>query len=187
MPHLDRVERRAADLGAVNTVVFEDGRAVGYNTDLTGFEAAFTTGLPGADTRHVVQIGAGGAGSAVAAALLGLGTQRLSIVDVDHERATALTQDLSARYPGAQVETSSPEKLSALLSEADGLVHCTPTGMADHPGLPLDATFLHARLWVADIVYRPLETALLQAARAAGCRTSTAATWPSTRPSTPSI
>lgn len=171
IPHLDRVEDRAAALGAVNTVVFEDGRAVGYNTDVTGFATAFTTGLPGAGTRHIVQIGAGGAGSAVAAALLGLGAQRLSIVDVDHERATGLTGDLSARYTNAQVEVAAPEKLSALLPEADGLVHCTPTGMADHPGLPLDVPLLHPGLWVADIVYRPLETALLQAARAVGCRT----------------
>jgi shikimate dehydrogenase len=57
-----------------------------------------------------------------------------------------------------------------LIPAADGLVHCTPTGMADQPGIPLDPTLLHAGLWVADIVYRPLETALLRAARAAGCR-----------------
>ena len=50
-------------------------------------------------------------------------------------------------------------------------MHCTPTGMADHPGLPLDPALLHPGMWVADIVYRPLDTALLQAARHAGCRT----------------
>ncbi len=58
-----------------------------------------------------------------------------------------------------------------LLPAGDGLVHCTPIGMADHPGVPLDAGLLHPGLWVADIVYRPLDTALLRAARNAGCRT----------------
>jgi quinate/shikimate dehydrogenase (NAD+) len=54
---------------------------------------------------------------------------------------------------------------------ADGLVHATPTGMEGHPGIALDPGLLHPRLWVADIVYRPLETELLRAARERGCRT----------------
>jgi shikimate dehydrogenase len=57
-----------------------------------------------------------------------------------------------------------------LLPGSDGVVHCTPTGMAEHPGLPFPAELLHPGLWVADIVYRPLDTALLTAALAAGCR-----------------
>jgi shikimate dehydrogenase len=57
------------------------------------------------------------------------------------------------------------------VAAADGLVHCTPTGMAKHPGLPLDAGFLHPGLWVSEIVYFPLETALLREARRIGCRT----------------
>ncbi|GGF39953.1 shikimate dehydrogenase (NADP(+)) [Marmoricola endophyticus] len=170
LPHLDEVDPRAAALGAVNTVVLRDGRAVGHNTDVTGFATGFATGLPDAATDEVVQLGAGGAGSAVADALLGLGVGHLVVVDVDPGRAGVLAHDLSDRYPGARVEAAEPAKLSALLPDTDGLVHCTPTGMAAHPGLPLDADLLHARLWVADIVYRPLDTALLLAARANGCR-----------------
>lgn len=167
--HLDRLDPTAQRLGAVNTVVFEDGLAVGYNTDTTGFAAAFRTGLPAAATREVVQLGAGGAGAAVADALLTLGTDHLVLVDVDEARSTSLARALAGRFPEARVESAHPDKLSALLPPADGLVHCTPIGMAGHPGLPLDPAVLHRDLWVADIVYRPLDTALLRAARFAGC------------------
>ena len=167
--HLDRLDPTAERLGAVNTVVFGADGTVGYNTDTTGFAAAVRTGLPGAPTREVVQLGAGGAGVAVADALLSLGTDHLVVVDLDEDRSAALARTLADRFPEARVESAHPDKLPVLLPSADGLVHCTPTGMADHPGLPLDPALLHRGLWVADIVYRPLDTALLQAARAAGC------------------
>jgi shikimate dehydrogenase len=171
LPHLDRLDRTAQRLGAVNTVVFEDGDAVGYNTDTTGFATAVRTGLPGVPLREVVQLGAGGAGAAVADALLTMGADRLTVVDLDHVRAERLTADLAHRFPEARVSAADRDKLPVLVGEADGLVHCTPVGMADHPGLPLDPALLHPELWVADIVYRPLDTALLRAARSAGCRT----------------
>jgi shikimate dehydrogenase len=171
LPHLDGLTDRAARVGAVNTVIFTDAGAIGHNTDTSGFGTAFTTGLPGAATSEVVQLGAGGAGSAVADALLALGTEHLTIVDVDSDRAGALAHSLALRFPTARVDAGEPEKLSVLLPAGNGLVHCTPIGMADHPGVPLDAGLLHPGLWVADIVYRPLDTALLRAARNAGCRT----------------
>lgn len=171
LPHLDDIDEAAATLGAVNTVVFEGGRAVGYNTDTTGFAHGFAEALPGAALDSVVLIGAGGAGAAVADALLRLGVAHLSVVDLDVDRATELVHDLGSRHPLTRVDASSFDKLSVLLPGSDGVVHATPTGMAEHPGSALDADLLHARLWVADIVYRPLDTALLQAARAAGCRT----------------
>jgi quinate/shikimate dehydrogenase (NAD+) len=168
--HLDEVDETAAGLGAVNTVVFEGSRAVGYNTDTTGFAIGFAEGLPNAATDNVVLIGAGGAGAAVGDALLRLGTDHLTVVDVDAERATALARDLSARRPEARVDASSQDKLAILLPASDGVVHCTPTGMAEHPGMPFAADLLQPGLWVADIVYRPLDTALLRAALQAGCR-----------------
>jgi shikimate dehydrogenase len=168
--HLDEVDDVAAELGAVNTVIFDGPRAVGYNTDTTGFALGFTEGLPGAATDNVVLIGAGGAGAAVGDALLRLGADHLTVVDVDVERATALANELAAMRPEARVDASSPEKLAVLLPASDGVVHCTPTGMADHPGMPLDPDLLNPGLWVADIVYRPLDTELLGAALAAGCR-----------------
>ncbi len=169
--YLDAVDELAASVGAVNTVLFTEQGAVGYNTDTTGFAIGFAEGLPGASTESVVMIGAGGAGAGVGDALLRLGTSHLCIVDSDAERASGLANNLTSRHPEARVAASTPDKLSILLPDCDGLVHCTPTGMAEHPGLPFEADLLHPRLWVADIVYRPLETALLTAAHQVGCRT----------------
>ena len=169
--HLDALDERAARLGAVNTVIFDGRGAVGHNTDASGFATAFRTGLPDAPVTEVVQLGAGGAGAAVADALLADGTEHLTVVDVDVARATSLVRALTDRFPAARVDAGETDKLPVLLPHSDGLVHCTPTGMADHPGLPIDPDLLHAGLWIADIVYRPLNTELLQAARRAGCRT----------------
>jgi quinate/shikimate dehydrogenase (NAD+) len=168
--HLNDIDELAAELGAVNTVVFDGPRAVGYNTDTTGFALGFREGLPGAATDNVVLVGAGGAGAAVGDALLRLGTDHLTIVDLDIERATAVALELSARRPESRVDASLPDKLPVLLPASDGVVHCTPTGMAQHPGMTFAAELLHPSLWVADIVYRPLDTELLTAALAAGCR-----------------
>lgn len=169
--HLDTVDAAAAELGAVNTVVFDDAGTVGYNTDAPGFATGFAEGLPGAATTNVVLIGAGGAGAAVGHAVLDLGADHLTIVDLDVDRAAALAGELAARHPESRVDASAFDKLAVLLPHSDGVVHCTPTGMAEHPGLPFDEGLLHHELWVADIVYRPLDTALLTAARRAGCRT----------------
>lgn len=170
IPLLDRLDETAAAVGAVNTVRFTPEGRIGSNTDTTGFERAMREGLPGARTERVVQVGAGGAGSAVADALLRLGARELSIIDVDAERATALVNELSARH-GAHVTGGTPDQLPARLAAADGVVQCTPIGMHQHPGLPFDPALLRETHWVADIVYRPLDTALLAAARERGCRT----------------
>src|SRR3954454_6555336 len=156
---LDELSPEAEALGAVNTVVVRDGRTTGHNTDVTGFAASVRRGLPGAALDRVVLIGAGGAGSAVAHALRELGCRDLAIFDADRKRACALADIVGGRA----IET--------LDLDADGLVHATPTGMEGHDGIPFDPALLHPDLWVADIVYRPLETALLRAARERGCRT----------------
>ncbi|MEU1459876.1 shikimate dehydrogenase [Streptomyces sp. NPDC005727] len=172
VPHLDGLAPQARALGAVNTVVFgEDGRAVGHNTDVTGFAAAFARGLPDVSLERVVQLGAGGAGAAVAHATLTLGAGRVTVVDALPERAAALAGSLNRHFGDGRAAPATPDRLAHLLTGADGIVHATPTGMAAHPGLPLPAELLRPRLWVAEVVYRPLETELLRAARAAGCAT----------------
>lgn len=163
LPHLDELSRQAAALGAVNTVVLAGDRTVGHNTDVSGFARAVELGLPGATLDDVVLLGAGGAGAACAYALLGMGAGRVRIFDIDASRATALATRLGPRaVAGGSLESA--------LAEGDGLVHATPTGMRTHPGLPLPAELLDPRLWVADVVYRPLRTELVEAARARGCR-----------------
>ncbi|CAM5372658.1 shikimate dehydrogenase [Leifsonia shinshuensis] len=175
LAHLDEVTPSASAIGSVNTVLLADGRRVGHNTDVTGFASALRDGLPGADLGAVVVIGAGGAGAAVAAALLDAGAGRLTIVDLDASRAGALAGDLTARFPGATIDSVAADALPARLADptsaVTGVVNASFAGMHTHPGIPLDSGLLHAGLWVADIVYRPLETELLRAARAAGCRT----------------
>lgn len=167
--HLDEVSPDALKLGAVNTVVIEAGRFIGHNTDSSGFAAALASGLPGAKLERVVQLGAGGAGSAVAYALLTAGVRTLDLVDVDPVRCAARAAELAGFFPGSTVTGRTTAELPRLMSLADGLVHCTPVGMAAHPGVPLDLDLLEPRHWVADIVYRPIDTELVRGARAKGC------------------
>ncbi|KUM70197.1 shikimate dehydrogenase [Streptomyces griseorubiginosus] len=169
--HLDALAPQAEALGAVNTVVFENGRATGHNTDVTGFAASFARGLPDVPLERVVQLGAGGAGAAVAHAALTLGAERVTVVDALADRAAALAAALNRHFGEGRAAAAGPEGLPALLAGADGVVHATPTGMAAHPGLPFPAGLLRPELWVAEVVYRPLETELLRTARALGCAT----------------
>ncbi|WP_326784531.1 shikimate dehydrogenase [Streptomyces sp. NBC_00151] len=171
IPHLDDLAPQAAALGAVNTVVFEDGRATGHNTDVTGFAASFARGLPDVPLERVVQLGAGGAGAAVAHAVLTLGTGHVTVVDAVPDRAASLAAALNGHFGEGRAAAAAPDTLAPLLAGADGVVHATPTGMAAHPGLPFPAALLRPGLWVAEVVYRPLETELLRTARAAGCAT----------------
>jgi shikimate dehydrogenase len=169
IPLLDELSADARALGAVNTVVLKDGKCVGHNTDWWGFAENFRRFLPDAKRDRAVQLGAGGAGAAVAHAALTLETSRLTIFDVEKERARRLASDLCVRFGAGRAEAG--EDLAASLAEASGLIHCTPTGMVNHPGLALPETLLRPSLWVAEIVYFPLETELLRVARALGCRT----------------
>ena len=169
LEHLDELTDEAAALGAVNTVMLRDGRAIGDNTDGTGFAESFRRGLPGAALSRALLIGAGGAGAAVAHALLGLGCERLEVLDTDRGRAGRLVAALCARFGTERASVA--EALEPALGHVDGVVNATPTGMVGHGGTPVPKHLLRAELWVADVVYRPLETELLRAARAAGCRT----------------
>lgn len=172
--HLDRLSPEAALLGAVNTVLFDaNGRTTGHNTDGSGFARSFARGLPGVALCSVVLVGAGGAGAAVAHALLGLGTERLTIIDTDAARARDLATTLRVHSgKGADLVTDAELRdLPRLLDRADGLVNTTPMGMADHPGSPVPAALLDPDTWVADVVYRPALTPLLAQAAERGCRT----------------
>ncbi|QEL23470.1 shikimate dehydrogenase [Bosea sp. F3-2] len=172
IPHLHELSTDAAALGAVNTVVLKDGRRIGHNTDWWGFAESFRRGLPGAALGRVVLLGAGGAGAAVAHALMTLGVRELILSDVDGARAEAVAASLNQRFGRTGDDrVRATEDLAADMAEADGLVHCTPTGMAKYPGLPLPANLLRPALWVAEIVYFPLETELVRTARRLGCRT----------------
>lgn len=170
---LDELSPDARAIGAVNTVLFRDGRRIGHNTDWSGFAESFRRGMGDVRRGRVVLFGAGGAGAAVAHALLTLETATLVLVDTDRARAASLAETLCARFgAGRAITLDDP---ADALRGADGLVNATPVGMAKFPGLPLPAKLLSPELWVADVVYFPLETALLAEARARRCRTMSGA------------
>ena len=168
IPLLDELSPEARAMGAVNTVVVRDGRLVGHNTDGSGWAWGFRRALPDADLGCVVLLGAGGAGSAIAHAALRMGVQRLRVVDSDGARAQALVAALNALY-GGRAEAFADAAVA--LQGATGLIHATPTGMAKLPGMAIPAALLRPDLWVCEVVYFPIDTELLKAARAAGCRT----------------
>ena len=168
IPLLDSLSEEARAIGAVNTVVREGDCLVGHNTDGPGWAWGFQRALPNADLSRVVLLGAGGAGSACADAILRLGARELVVVDQDAARARDLAGRLNAHLPGGRARVS---ELKDAIEKASGLIHATPTGMLKIPGMPLDPALLRPSMWVSEVVYVPLETELLKAARRIGCPT----------------
>lgn len=160
----------ARQIGAANTVLFREGKRIGHNTDCSGFSESFRRQLPGVHMNKVVQLGAGGAGAASAMAMLKLGCGCLAIFDVEASRA----QDLVDRYRDTplQKHIKVASDLATELANADGVINATPIGMERHAGSPLPPELLRSEMWVAEIVYFPLETQLLRDARERGCRTA---------------
>jgi shikimate dehydrogenase len=170
IPLLDELSESARAIGAVNTVVFDaNGRTVGHNTDWSGFAESFRRELADAPRARVVQLGAGGAGAAVAHALLTLGVGALSIFDTDRVRSAGLVQNLHDRF-GLGCAAVIDDPVPAIAA-SEGLVNTTPIGMVGHAGMPVAREALRADLCIAEVVYFPLETELLQTAQALGCRT----------------
>ena len=167
MPCLDSLSEAAATIDAVNLVLIGE-RFAGDNTDWSGFEWAIVTGLPGAAFGLVAQVGAGGAGSATAYALLRHGAADVAVLDVDVARARRVADRYTPLFPRQRIRAEPVEALPEVLAHADGVVHATPVGMAKHPGTAFDVGLLAPHAWLAEIVYRPIETELVSAARARG-------------------
>jgi shikimate dehydrogenase len=166
LEYLDELSDEARAMNAVNTVVFKDGRRYGFNTDGLGWAWGIERTLPMADFSNVVLLGAGGAGSAIAHSLARKGCQKLAVIDSDAQRAQLLALDIEKHYG---IQTTVDTDPAGSLKNATGLVHATPTGMDKLPGLPLAEHLVQANFWVSEIVYFPLETALLKLARKRGC------------------
>lgn len=164
-------EPLTAALGAVNTVIFEAQGARGYNTDYSGFIAAYRAARGTAPAGRVCLMGAGGVGKAVAFGLLNCGLGDLWLNDLDRARAEDLAARLRAARPGLSVTLADrPENLPAAL---DGFVNCTPVGMVGYEGTPLPKAELaraagNAGGWAFDAIYTPLETQFLREAAATG-------------------
>lgn len=172
IPLLDAVAVEAREIGAVNTVVFDrNGGTTGHNTDCSGFRQAFIEALGehAARDQAVLLLGSGGAGRAVAFALMSLGVATLKVFDQDAVRATGLCADLVARFGAGRCEAvSDPEAAAASVA---GIVNATPVGMAGNPGVPLPLHLVRPTQFVADVIYTPIDTELVLAARGKGCRT----------------
>ena len=169
IPYLPELSTDAMAIGAVNTVRFSNGKRFGYNTDGEGFQKSFERGLAGARLGSVLLLGAGGAGSAVAHAALKLGVERLSIFDRERARAEELVERLGRQFGEGRIALTGD--VAECLRNADGFIQATPVGMAGHAGCAVDPGLLRPDLWVAEVVYFPLETELLRFAKARGCRT----------------
>jgi shikimate dehydrogenase len=168
IPYLDALSAEAAAIGAVNTIVFSGGSAIGHNTDCFGFTESFRREMKGAKLERVVLIGAGGAGKAVAHALRDLGAEQIDIFDLNRSLAADLAGSInSIPRPG---RAKAVRDVSKAALGASGIVNTTPVGMAKYPGMPVPAAALRPDLWVADIIYFPAETELLRTASALGCR-----------------
>ncbi|MEL7975042.1 shikimate dehydrogenase [Isoptericola sp. F-RaC21] len=172
--HVDSLSPAVRRIGAANLVLL--GRARGrrsrtaHNTDGTGFRGAlerFLAGRPAGG--RVVQVGAGGAGLATVSALVDMGFEQVVVHDVAPAAVAAVLDRFGPLAPGRLRGTGG--SLEDWLPRADGVVHATPVGMVGHPGVALDVDRLAAGAWVAEVVYRPLETALVRRARARGLAT----------------
>ncbi|RDJ23209.1 shikimate dehydrogenase [Bosea caraganae] len=162
VPLLNRLSPEAEAIGAVNTVVVEDGELVGHNTDASGFAAAYRNLKRRDGDRPVAIIGAGGVGRAIAFALISCGVTRLRLFDLDRDKTAALARLLERR---ADVEISG--SVAAAVEGAAGIVNATPLGMLPNRDTPVPPTLIEAAQWVADAVYHPLWTPLLLAAQKA--------------------
>jgi shikimate dehydrogenase len=157
-------------LGAVNTVVFLNGKRVGHNTDGFGFAEFFRRDMASVNTGRVIQLGAGGAGKAVAHALLSCGVKHVALSVRNPQKAQPLVDVLAAKHGPSRI--SIVGNLAREIATADGVVNATPIGMDAYPGMPLPLSFLRPDLWVVDLIYSPSETELLRSARAIGATTS---------------
>lgn len=174
LPLLDEVSSEARQIGAVNTVTIDAaGKTKGHNTDRSGFRRSFEEGLGDASIRGkpVLLVGSGGAGRAVAFALMDLGAGHVAVYDTDVCKAEAIVADLAQHYGKGRCSIS-PE-IAASMREVAGAVNATPVGMLGFPGIPVPEDLIRGDHFVADVIYTPVETALITAARRKGCRVLT--------------
>jgi len=171
LPLLDAVDEEAAQIGAINTVtIAPDGRTTGYNFDRRGWRHSFAEkfGEGSARGATVVLVGAGGAGRAVAFALMDLGVGRLVVHDRESARASALCNDLAKYFGGSRCRVA--RELEGEIAAADGVVNATQMGMRGFPGNPVPVSALKSTHWAADVIYTPVDTEFIKAAAVKGAR-----------------
>jgi shikimate dehydrogenase len=155
-------------IGAVNTVCFRNGIALGSNTDYSGTKTAIENTFGSNPATSAAVMGAGGYGKAAIYALTDMGVSRIHLYDPDGVRAGALATDVQ-RNTGSIVRVF--ESAESAVSGVEGLLNCSPIGMHNHPGCPVDRPALRDLAWVFDAIYSPLQTQLLANAEELGIQT----------------
>lgn len=153
-------------MGAVNTVIFEADGPRGFNTDHSGFMAAYRAARGSRPPGKTLLIGAGGVGKAVAFGLLALGLTDLAIADRDLAKAQALCDALRQARP--ELVATAGSDAEAMAPGSEGIINGTPVGMVGLEGTPLARTALRGAAWAFDAVYTPVETQFLRDAATEG-------------------
>jgi len=171
MKYLDEIDPKAFNIGAVNTVVYKDGRLIGYNTDGAGALAALKGENVDLAGKKVVLLGAGGAARALSF-YIAPSARRLVILNRTESKATSLAKAIKERINIDVVGRGlKSESLSRELADADILINATSVGM--YPKIEetlVDRSLINQDMTVFDIVYNPLETQLLREAKAANAK-----------------
>ena len=170
--YLDEIKNDGALFNAVNTVVIDDRKAVGYNTDGLGFMKMLENKGISVDGKNVVVLGAGGAGGALAQKVGTARSEKVTILNRSQDRAWEVAERVK-RIAGCKAEADTLENADLYLEQCDVLINTTSLGMYPNPEAnPLTNTEnLNSKTAVVDIIYNPAKTKLLQAAEEKGCVT----------------
>jgi shikimate dehydrogenase len=171
LAHVDGRSDMVDRIGSANLVLLGHGERCAHNTDASGFRAGLEAFLGDGRRGRVLQVGAGGAGLATAYSLLSMGFEEVVVHDLLEEAAEELVARFADLAP-RRIRTSGGEPHRWLdgAEPIGGVVHVTPMGMAQHPGVALEPERMPRDSWLAEVVYRPLETELVRRARAHGLR-----------------
>lgn len=169
MSVLDEIDPSAQAIGAVNTIVNDDGRLIGYNTDGIGYVRSLKEEAERElEGKRIVVIGAGGAARGIIFALANEMPDRITIANRSVERAKALADSLHGK---AEIRAISMEGLQSACTEADIVINTTSVGMFPNTDeTPIDASWLRPGAVASDLIYNPLKTRFLHEAERRGCR-----------------
>jgi len=171
--HMDELREEAGLIGAINTVVRQENRLIGYNTDVIGFTKSLKEDLNfNSAGKKALILGAGGASRAVSFGLFREKIQKVILADIDNEKAVSLAGDLRDRGCDALAVEYNKKVIGELALNSDLLVNATPCGMKEDDPEIFNLNFLHKNLAVFDLIYNPQETHLIKQAKANGAKTA---------------
>jgi shikimate dehydrogenase len=166
VPYLDSSDKQVAELNSANTILIQDGKLSGYNTDYFGYAEFLKQQFTAEKLDTILLVGAGGAGRSVALALIDHGVRELVLNDISHPAAEELAELISVLRPRQKISVHTKQNIPKM--DVTGVINATPMGMSKFPGLCVDPTDFPASCWMNDIVYFPLKTLFLKKAEESG-------------------